>query len=106
MGIVMIGDRYLISGFRLIGIEAVEASDDDTAARKVREIVLEGKHEIVAMTERVAVKVKDLRESLLKTRKAYPIFLIIPDFKGPLNERITELHRLVNQAAGINLKLG
>ena len=105
MGMVMVGDKYLASGFRLIGIESNEVPDDDAAARKVEDIVSEGKHEIVIISERVAVKIKTLRDGLLAAKKPYPIFLIIPDFQGPLHERIKELHQLVNQAIGVKLKL-
>lgn len=105
MEMVMIGDKYLASGFRLIGIETNEVTDDDTAAKKVEDIVLEGKYEIVIISERVALKTKTLRDSLLAAKKPYPVFLIVPDFQGPLHERIKELHQLVDQAIGIKLKL-
>jgi vacuolar-type H+-ATPase subunit F/Vma7 len=105
MGMVMVGDKYLASGFRLIGIESSEASDDDAAAKKVEEIISEGKCEIVIISETVAIKIKPLRDSLLATKKSCPIFLIIPDFQGPLHERIKELHQLVDQAIGVKLKL-
>jgi vacuolar-type H+-ATPase subunit F/Vma7 len=105
MGMVMVGDKYLASSFRLIGIESCEVIDDDVAAKKVEEIISEGKYEIVIISERVAVKIKLLRDSLLAAKKSCPIFLIIPDFQGPLHERIKELRQLVNQAIGVKLKL-
>ena len=105
MEMVMVGDKYLASGFRLIGIETNEVTDDEAAAKKVEDIVLEGKCEIVIISERVALKIKTLRDSLLVAKKPYPIFLIIPDFQGPLNERIKELHQLVDRAIGVKLKL-
>ena len=105
MEMVMVGDKYLASGFRLIGIETNEVSDDDDAAKKVENIVLEGKYEIVIISERVALKAKALRDGLLASKKPYPVFLVVPDFQGPLNERIKELRQLVDQAIGIKLKL-
>jgi vacuolar-type H+-ATPase subunit F/Vma7 len=105
MEMVMVGDKYLASGFRLIGIESNEVADDDAAARKVEDVVSEGKYEIVIISERVAAKIKTLRDSLLAAKKPYPVFLIIPDFQGPLHERIKELHQLVDQAIGVKLKL-
>ncbi|HKZ94165.1 MAG TPA: V-type ATP synthase subunit F [Candidatus Bathyarchaeia archaeon] len=41
MDMVMVGDKYLLSGFRLIGVETIEA-DDEAAAKKVEELVYEG----------------------------------------------------------------
>jgi vacuolar-type H+-ATPase subunit F/Vma7 len=105
MEIVMVGDKYLASGFRLIGIETSEVTDDDAAAKKVESIILEGKHKIVIINEKVALKTKTLRDNLLTAKKPYPIFLIIPDFEGSLNERAKELHQLVDEAMGIKLKL-
>lgn len=105
MEMVMVGDKYLASGFRLIGIETNEVTDDDAAAKKVEDIVSEGKYEIIIISERVALKIKTLRDGLLVAKKSYPVFLIIPDFQGPLNKRIKELHQLVDQAIGVKLKL-
>lgn len=104
MGMVMVGDKYLTMGFRLAGVETLEATDEDNAAKKVEEIVSKGNYRIIIISEKVALKVKALREILLKTKKPYPMFVIVPDFEGPLHERTEELHRLVNQATGIRLK--
>lgn len=106
METVAVGDRYLVSLFRLIGIDAVEASDDESAAKKVEELVYGGQCKIVFVTEKVAFKLKSLRESLIKNRRSCPVFAIIPDFEGPLNERTKELHQLVSQAVGVKLKIG
>ena len=102
---VMIGDKYLTSGFRLIGIESKEVVDDEAAAKTVEDLVVEGKYEIVIISESVAVKIRTLRDGLLAAKKPYPVFLIIPDFQGPLHERIKELHQLVDKAIGVKLKL-
>jgi vacuolar-type H+-ATPase subunit F/Vma7 len=106
MEIVMIGDKYLVSGFRLIGIDTIEADDDASAMRKVEQLVSEGTRKVIIITERVAVKLKPLREDMLRTRRLYPIFVIVPDWEGGLNERTKELYQLVNQAIGTKLKLG
>jgi vacuolar-type H+-ATPase subunit F/Vma7 len=52
------------------------------------------------------MKLKAFRENLLKTGKSLPIFIIVPDFQGPLNERTRELRQLVNRAIGIKSKSG
>jgi vacuolar-type H+-ATPase subunit F/Vma7 len=105
MEMAMVGDKYLASGFRLIGMETFEVADGDAAAKKVEDIVSERKYEIVVISERVALKTKTLRDRLLMSKEPYPVFLIIPDFRSPLNERVKELHQLVDQAMGIKLKL-
>ena len=103
MDMVMIGDKYLAGGFRLIGINTIEVSNDDLAAKKVQELAFEGRFKIIFITEKVALKLRNLREDLIKTRRFYPVFVIIPDLEGALNERIRELRQLVNQAVGVKL---
>jgi vacuolar-type H+-ATPase subunit F/Vma7 len=69
-------------------------------------LIKDQKIEILIITERIAMKLKNLREDLLQTGKSSQIFVIVPDFEGPLNERANELRQLVNRAVGMNLKLG
>jgi len=104
MTIIMIGDKYLATGFRLIGIDTIDAANDEAAAEKVQTIVSEGKHEIIIITERVASRVAALRQGLIKAKRPYPLFVIVPDFAGPTGERVGELRKLVNQATGIKFK--
>ncbi len=103
--IVMIGNKYLVSCFRLAGVDILEASSDEDATKKLEQLISEGKYKIFIITEKISRKAKSLREDLLKAKKPYPLFLIIPDFEGPLKERITELNEYVNQAMGVKLKL-
>jgi len=106
MEIVIVGNKYLTSCFRLAGVDTVEAADEEVAAKKVEDLTTQGTHKIILITEKTAVRLKSLREDMLKTRRFYPIFVIIPDLEGPVNERIRELHQLVNQAIGVKLELG
>jgi vacuolar-type H+-ATPase subunit F/Vma7 len=104
MSIVMVGDKYLTIGFRLAGIDTIEATDSDTAAEKITELLVEGKYKIYFVTEKVALKLKKKREELLKIRRAHPVFVVVPDFEGSLKERINELYQLASQAMGVKLK--
>lgn len=105
MGIVMIGDKYLATAYRLAGVKTIEADTEDSAVKKVNEVVSEGDYKIVIISERVSLKTKALRQSLLKAKRLYPMFVIVPDFDGVLDERTKELHQLVSQAVGVKLKL-
>jgi vacuolar-type H+-ATPase subunit F/Vma7 len=102
----MVGDKYLATCFRLAGVRTVITDNDDETARRLTELVENQEVEIAIITERVAMKLKAFRESLLKTGKSLPIFIIVPDFQGPLNERIRELRELVNRAVGMKLESG
>ncbi len=102
----MIGDKYLSSVFRLAGIEALEIEDEDSAVEKAEELVEEGKCSVLFVTERIAVALSELREKLLRKKKFYPIFVIIPDFGGTVGVRKKELAQLVNKSIGVKLKVG
>ena len=106
MDAVIVGDKYLVSVFQLIGIEAVEAENEDLAVTKAEELADEGKCKLLIVTEKVALRLKNLREKLLKEKKFYPVLVGIPDFDGPLGERKEELSRLINKSLGIKLKMG
>ncbi len=102
----MIGDRYLSTVFRLAGIEALEVDNEGSASEKVQELVKEGRYKVLILTERTAMRVKELRGKLLLQKKFYPIFVIVPDFDGTMGERKKELAQLVNRSIGIKLKVG
>jgi len=102
----MVGDRDLTSLFRMVGIDVVEAEDEDSAVAKVQKLVDEGSPKILFITERVALRLKELREKLLKEKRLYPVFAIIPDLGGALGTRKEELREFVNKSMGVKLKVG
>jgi len=106
MDIVVVGDRYFISLFRMVGIDVVEAKDEDSAVAKVQKIVNEESAKVLFISERVALRLKELREKLLKERRFYPVFVIIPDFEGVVGSRKEELLEFVNKSMGVQLKVG
>lgn len=106
MEVVMVGDKYLAACFRLAGVRTVTTENDIETVKKVTELVMNERIGTVIISERTAMKMKTFREDQLKTGKPSPIFIIVPDFEGSLDERTNELHELVNRAMGMKLKLG
>jgi vacuolar-type H+-ATPase subunit F/Vma7 len=106
MDVAIVGDRYLTVLFRLLGIETVGVEDPDSAVAKVKQLVEAEDCKVLIITERVASRLKALMETLVKERKNYPVFLVIPDFEGVLGERMKELSQLVNRSVGVKLKTG
>jgi len=106
MDIVVVGDRYFSSLFRMVGIDVVEAEDEDSVVAKVQKIVNEEGAKVLFISERVALRLKELRERLLKERRFYPVFVIIPDFEGVVGSRKEELLEFVNKSMGVQLKVG
>jgi vacuolar-type H+-ATPase subunit F/Vma7 len=106
MDVMIVGDKYLTTLFRLIGIETREAENEDSAVAKAQEIIETGECKVLFVSERIAMRLKNMRENLLNERKVYPILVVIPGFEGVLGERKKELTQLVNRSIGIKLKVG
>jgi vacuolar-type H+-ATPase subunit F/Vma7 len=102
----MVGEKYLAVGFRLAGVRTIPTDSDDETIERLTELIKDQKIGMIIITERMAMKLQTFRERLYKTEKSPPIFIIVPDFQGSLNERARELHQLVNRAVGMELKLG
>ena len=105
MDIAIVGDRYVTALFRLVGVEAVEVKDVDSAVAKVKQLVEED-YKVLLITEETALRLAAFRETLVEMRIAYPVFLIIPDFEKIIGLRKSELTNLVNRSVGVKLKTG
>jgi vacuolar-type H+-ATPase subunit F/Vma7 len=103
MSVVVIGDEFFITGYRLAGVPGFVVRDESEARERIEEIMKEGKCKIVIISEGMAIKLRKDRERWRD--KVYPIFAIIPGLEGPKGERLNELYSLVSQAVGVKLKL-
>lgn len=104
--IVMVGDKFLTSLFKFAGVDVIEAGNDNLAAQKVQKLVADEQYKMMIVTERVALRLTELRNNMLATHRLYPIFIIIPGPNGSLGEREDQLKQLVSQSLGIKLKFG
>jgi vacuolar-type H+-ATPase subunit F/Vma7 len=103
MSIVVLGDEFFVTNFRLAGISGHVVKNEEEARDKIEDLIKEEKCKIVVISESMAIKLKKDRE---KWRgKVYPIFAIVPGLEGPKGERLHELYFLVSQAVGVKLKL-
>ncbi len=104
--IVLIGDRFLTSLFKFVGVDTVEEPNDELAAKKVCDLVADEQYKIIMITENVAFKLTELRNNLLTTHRLYPIFVVVPGLEQTFGERENQLKQLVSQSLGIKLKFG
>jgi len=104
--IVLVGDRFLTSLFKYVGVDTIEEPNDEMAARKVHELVADEQYKIIMITENVALRLTELRNNLLATHRFYPVFLIVPGLEQTVGERENQLKQLVSQSLGIKLKFG
>jgi vacuolar-type H+-ATPase subunit F/Vma7 len=102
--VAIIADKYLATGFRLAGVVAFPVQSPKEASVTLQKMVAEDKYDIIIMTEKLAMALKREREAILARRKGRPVMAVIPDFEGPTGERIRELHSLISQSVGAELK--
>jgi vacuolar-type H+-ATPase subunit F/Vma7 len=102
--VAIIADKYLATGFRLAGVVAFPVQSPKEASVTLQKMVAEDKYDIIIMTEKLAIALKREREAILARRKGRPVMAVIPDFEGPTGERIRELHSLISQSVGAELK--
>ena len=102
--VAIIADKHLATGFRLAGIEAFPIESDQEARVLLARLVSEGKHDAVILTERLSKELHREKSKIISSGKGKPIFVVIPDFQGPTGQRIRELHELISESVGAELK--
>ena len=102
--IAIIAEKYLATGFSLAGVAAFPVSDAQEAASEFERIVSEDKFDVIIITERLSEALKVQREAIVARGKARPVIAVVPDFEGPTGERLRELHMLISQSVGAELK--
>jgi vacuolar-type H+-ATPase subunit F/Vma7 len=102
--IAIVADKYLAIGFRLAGVAAFPVQNSEEASATIQRIVAEDKYDVIIITERLSTALKTERETILARRKGKPVIAVIPDFQGPTGERLQELHTLISQSVGAELK--
>ncbi len=102
--VAIIAEKYLATGFILAGVTAFPAGDAQEAASEFERIVTEDKYDVIIITEKLSVALKKQREAILARARARPVIAVVPDFEGPTGERLKELHTLISQSVGAELK--
>jgi vacuolar-type H+-ATPase subunit F/Vma7 len=102
--IAIIADKYLATGFMLAGVAAFPVRDAQEAASEFERILAEDRFDVIILTERLAESLKNQREDVVARGRARPVVAVVPDFDGPTGERLRELHVLISQSVGAELK--
>jgi vacuolar-type H+-ATPase subunit F/Vma7 len=103
--VAIIADKFLATGFRLAGVVAFSVQNMQEAANTLERIVAEDRYDVIIVTESESMALRKQREAILARGKARPVIAVVPDFKGPTGERLQELHTLISQSVGAELKL-
>jgi len=102
--VAIVADKYLATGFRFTGVASFPVRDAREAAATLERIMLQDKYDVIIITEKLSMALRKERPAILARGKGRPVIAIIPDFEGPTGERVQELHTLVSQSVGADLK--
>ena len=97
--IAVTDDEVLALGFEMIGIPAEVIKGRRELLRFFREKETELPH-VIFINERVAEKIRDYREDLLRRGRVTPVFAVVPDMEGARGTRLRELSSLLAKALG------
>jgi len=106
--IAVIGDRETAIGFRLAGVRAVyEVSRDEKETLNLLDKLVNDGTAIIIINERLAAeaRVRDKIRAINENKRGVtPIIVEIPDKRGPMEQKVSEIERLIKRAVGVALK--
>ncbi len=103
-GVAIIAEKHLATGFRLAGVEAFPIQSNQEAKAVLARLVSEGKYDIIFLTEKLSKELQREKAKIVSLGKGKPVFAVIPDFQGPTGQRTRELHSLISESVGAELK--
>ena len=105
MSVAVIGPPSFITAFQLIGAEGYDASTGEAVVGRLRQLVDEGRLQLIIIPERFAMETRPIREQVMNRGEITPVFALIPDFTMETGMRMEELQMVVSLAIGTKLEL-
>ncbi|MCW3139513.1 MAG: hypothetical protein OCU20_02695 [Methanophagales archaeon] len=111
--IAVIGDRETAIGFRLAGVQAVyevsqnEEEKANETLNLLDKLVSEDGVVLIIINERIAAetRVRNKIQAINENKRGVtPIIVEIPDKRGPMEQKVSEIERLIKRAVGVALK--
>lgn len=103
--VAIIAEKHLATGFRLAGVDAFPIDNLEEARLALSRVVSEReRYDMVILTEKLSKGLHKQKAKVLSIGKGKPVFAILPDFEGPTGERTKELHKLISESVGAELK--
>ena len=98
----VIGDSDMITGFRLVGVEGIEASTTDEARQALLKALARSDIGLIIISEALSTDLS-MREEVDKLRqeRVTPLIVEIPGSKGPTNKM--QLSDIVSKILGIKM---
>lgn len=105
MSVAVVGDSPFVTCFELVGAIGYRVANGAEASSILKSIIEEGKFKVVILPEKFAKDTAEVRASIAKKGKLWPVFALLPDISGKKGMRLEELKSLVSLAVGAELEL-
>lgn len=102
--LAVVGDRELVIGYRLIGIDDTFIVDDEEASKKIQELYASGEFGLIIASDSVRSKIPS---KILKEMEGSiePLMLFMPSLKETTEEDEESIVALAKRVLGINIEL-
>jgi V/A-type H+-transporting ATPase subunit F len=102
--LAILGDRELVIGYRLIGIDDTFIVDEDEASKKIQELYSSGEFGLIIVSDSVRSKIpsqflSEIEESI------EPLVLFLPSLKETTGEDKESIAALAKRVLGINIEV-
>ena len=102
--LAVIGDRELVIGYRLIGIDDTFIVDDENAVKKIQELYSSGEFGLIIASDSIRTKLpskylQEVEESI------EPLVLFMPPQKESTEEDEESIAALAKRVLGINMEI-
>jgi len=102
--LAIVGDRELVIGYRLIGIDDTFIVDDEEANKKIQELYSSGEFGLIIASDSVRTKIPSKFLSEIEG-SIEPLVLFLPSLKETTEEDKESIAALAKRILGINIEV-
>ena len=102
--LVIVGDRELVIGYRLIGIDDTFIVNDEDARKKIQELYYSGEFGLIIASDSVRAKLPSTFLSEIE-ESIEPLILFMPSQKESTQEDEESIAALAKRVLGINIEV-
>ncbi len=102
--LAIVGDRELVIGYRLIGIDDTFIVDDEKANKKIQELYSSGEFGLIIASDTVRTKIPSKFLSEIEG-SIEPLVLFLPPLKETTEEDKESIAALAKRILGINIEV-
>ncbi len=95
----VLGDRDMVLGFRLVGIEGIVVDNREDAGSEIKKLLSQKEYGIILVSEKVG---KMIEVEKYNFTCDFPLIIDIPDRTGPVEDKIT-IEEIIKKAVGISI---